>query len=361
MRSIQELKQNLKIEAITLLKSLHIIMQRLFLCLLSCFPILFLTSCAYSKTSSYDYPLIPKNKNKDLSENFMNIKLLGSLALNQSRINSLPISELSGIAWDEDEQILYAVSDEGLLYHLNLTFEDGKMKSMEVVYATRLKDKVGDKLRGKYSDSEGLSVINGNNQKKGDSKLVISFENKPRIAEYSTQGALLAKIKIPKKLRKKKYYRSKNKALESVIIHPKYGRITAAEYPLKKDDIKYQTLYSVSKKAPGKVWHFDASSATNSAITGLEVLPDGNILVLERAYQSPITPIIMNLRRVFLNDCNKKNECKTESIASFNGIDGWLLDNFEGLAHLHGNQYLVVSDDNGNPLQRTILVHFEIN
>ncbi|MEE9327995.1 MAG: esterase-like activity of phytase family protein [Cocleimonas sp.] len=294
----------------------------------------------------------------------MQIKLLGSIALNQSRINSIPISEFSGLAWDTDEQILYAISDEGRLYHLKLGFDSNKLTSMEVVYATPLNDIIGSKLKGKYSDSEGLSIINGNNKIKGDTQLIVSFENKPRVAKYSTKGKLLAKVKIPKKLRKRKSYRHKNKALESVTIHPKYGVITAAEYPLKKNHMKKHTLYATSysdtKKSAKKVWHFAASHATNSAVTGLETLPDGNILVLERAYQNPITPIIINLRRVYLDNCNKKQHCKVETIANFNGIDGWILDNFEGVTHLRENQYLMVSDDNNNPLQKTILVHFEI-
>jgi hypothetical protein len=323
-----------------------------------------LTSCAYSKASSYDYPILPKDKDAGITESFMQIKLLGSIALNQSKFNSIPISELSGLAWDIDEQILYAISDEGRLYHLKLGFENNSLKSMEVIYATNLNDTIGRKLKGKYSDSEGLSIINGNNKVKGYTELIISFENKPRIAKYSTKGTLLAKVKIPKKLRKRKNYRHKNKALESVTLHPKYGVITAAEYPLKKDHIKNHTLYATSysdtKKSSKKVWHFAASHATNSAVTGLETLPDGNILVLERAYQNPITPIIINLRRVYLDNCNKKKQCKVETIANFNGIDGWILDNFEGVTHLRENQYLMVSDDNNNPFQKTLLVHFEI-
>lgn len=336
-------------------KSLNNPIQGLFLLLLL-FPI---TSCATPKTNSSDYPITPQLDSK-LNQKYMHIKILNSIVLNQKKINSLSISELSGLAWDQDEQILYAVSDYGILYHIKLSFKDAKLEAMKVVYATPLKNKKGKALRGKYSDSEGLSLTNGNNNHKGDSRLIVSFEGKPRLAKYSPKGVLLAKLKIPRKLQKRKNYRSKNKALESVTVHPKYGPLTASEYPLKKDNIKYQTLYSTSWKAVGKVWHFAASKATNSAVTGLETLPDGNILIMERAFFSPFTPVVFNLRRLFLDNCNKKQECKTETLARFDGSDGWLLDNFEGLTHLRDNQYLVISDDNKNPFQRTILVHFEI-
>jgi len=308
-----------------------------------------------SQHASY-YSILPQGKNTQISEDFMQIKLLGAIRIKSFKVNSLPVKELSDLAWDKDENLLYAISDEGLLYHLQLTVNQDGLQNANVKFAIQLKDKHGKKLKGKYSDSEGLAIINANNGIKGDSQLIISFENKPRIAYYTPQGAFIKKVRIPKILRKRKYYRSKNKALESVTVHPEYGILTAAEYPLKKYHKDYQSVYS----STGKIWHFPASPATNSAITALEVLPNKDILILERAYKDPLTPIKIYLRRLKIKQCDKQKNCKTQAIASFNGADGWLLDNFEGLAHFKDNQYFMVSDDNGNPLQKTILILFEI-
>jgi len=329
---------------------------RLLFCLLTISTTSLLVSCTQAKTSSkldsYNYPIAPDRSNIE----FMKIQLQGSIALRPTKVDSLPVHELSGLAWDEDEQLLYAVSDEGLLYHLRVNIIDNKLQALKIVAAMQLKDIEGVAIRGKYSDSEDLSLLNGNNGKKGDSELIISFENKPRIIRYSTQGKFLKKVKIPKKLRKRKYYRNKNKALESVTTHPKYGILTAAEYPLKSHPITQQTIYSSS----GKEWHFPAAKERNSAITSLEVLPNGDILILERAYVNLFTPIAINLSRLKLDQCDKKNVCKKESIARLSGADGWLLDNFEGLSHYRGNQYFLVSDNNKNPLQKTILMLFKV-
>ncbi len=286
----------------------------------------------------------------------MNISLLGSLGMKLSKFNGLPVTELSGIAWDNDEQRLYAVSDEGLLYHLKLSIKHRQLEDMEIVFARRLKNKQGKPLKGKYSDAEGLALLNSNNGKKGDSRLVISFENKPRISYFNPQGLFIKNLNIPEKLTKKKNYRNKNKALESVTYHPEYGFLTAAEYPLKKDKKTYQTVYSAS----GKAWHFPAAAAENSAITGMETLANGDLLILERAWKNTFTPIVISLRQLHLKDCNKKHECKTRNIATLSGADGWYLDNFEGLAHYKNKQYLMVSDDNQHPLQNTVLVLFEV-
>lgn len=344
-------------------KPINLIIHGLFLCLIV-LSIAFSTSLqakdATAKeisanntpSKAYSYPISPDRTNIK----HMQIQLLGSLALKPSKVNSIPVLELSGIAWDRDEQLLYAVSDEGLLYHLKLTLKDSKLSDIEVIFATQLKDINGLPLAGKYDDSEGLSLINNSNGKKGDSELIISFEKKPRISRYSPQGEILANIKIPKYIHKKKYFRHKNKALESVAVHPKYGIITAAEYPLSSHPLTEQTIYS----STGKQWHFVASKETNSSITGLEILPNGDALVLERAYSNPLTPIDIKLRRIKLEECNKNHVCKTETIASFNGADGWLLDNFEGLAHIKDNQYLIVSDNNKSLFQKTIFMLFEV-
>jgi hypothetical protein len=286
----------------------------------------------------------------------MGINLITSMGLRLETNTRNTVSELSGIAWDEDQNMLYAISDEGVLYHLKLAFEKGRLLNVAVENAFLLLGKNKKPLRGKWKDSEGLSLVNGNNAKPGDSELLISFEKKPRVVRYTTKGEYIGEIRLPKKLWRKKNYRHKNKALESVTLHPQEGIITATEFPLKKHSIKHQTLYS----AKGKEWHFQAASAEKSAVTGLETLPDGNILVLERAWAGIKKPVVISLSEVKLNQCDANRECQKNTIATMSTNDGWMLDNFEGLTHFRNNQYLMVSDDNEHPLQSTVLVLFEI-
>lgn len=327
--------------------------QWLFSCLIG-FSSLFLFSCSSGQTKPDSYPITITPKYIDTD--FMQLKLNGSIALKSTTFNAIPVKELSGIAWDNDEELLYAVSDEGYFYHLKVSLKNNQLDGLKVVYAVKLSDSNGNPLKGKYRDSEGLSTLNTNNGKKGDTQLLISFENKPRIEKFSPKGRMISQIKLPKKIRKKNKFSSKNKALESVTYHPKYGVITAAEYPIKNRDKNIQTLFSSN----GKEWNFERSKAPNSAITGLEVLPNGDVIVLERAYLNPITPVVINLRRLQLDQCRKNKVCKTEAIARFDAADDWSVDNFEGLAHYKANQYFMISDDNNSVFQKTILVLFEV-
>ncbi len=357
-RKLQFLKQ-LNEQRVTLLKPSTVFCPRLFLWVLV-LPLTLLSACSFNNANAYNYSIAPENYHKDkldkINTPFMRVNILSSFLIKSKITNSLPVIELSDLAWDEDEQLLYAISDEGLLYHLKIEIKNKRLQTVTIIAAMNLKDKNKLPLKGKYSDAEGLAIRNSNNGKQGDSELIISFENKPRIAKYSNTGKYINKVKTVKKLRKRKYFRSNNKALESVALHPKYGVLTASEKPLKAIPLNKQTVYS----SKGKEWHFAASKVKNSSITAIEVISKDKILILERAYNGLFSPIVISLRQLNINKCNSVNLCETEEIATFDSSDGWVLDNFEGLTHVRDNQYLMVSDNNNSPLQKTILVLFEI-
>lgn len=145
--------------------------------------------------------------------------------------------------------------------------------------------------------------------------------------------------------------------MEALAYHKRYGLIVATEYPIKKDNKKIQTLYSASSHE----WKFKAAAAKNSAVTALEVMDDGNILVLERAYSGLLSPLVITLKKVFINQkCHKKRLCKDEVLATFDNSKGWSVDNFEGLAKVGKDRYIIVSDDGDNFYQDTILFYFRV-
>lgn len=326
-----------------------------FLLLLTFSQLIFLGACSSSYSNIAIYDIKPLNFNK---EELPYLHILDSKSLHLKDKKQKSITELSGIAWDNDEEILYAVSDEGVLYHLGLEIKDDQLLSVEVLeqYAFFSKDK--KILKGKWSDTEGLALRNNNNGKKGDSQLIVSFENKPRVILYTPTGKFIKPIKIPKKLTKRKSFQNKNKALEGVTYHDKYGVITAGEYPLKEKPKNVHTLYS----AQGHEWSFMKSKAKNSAITGLEMLDGGvKLLVLERAWSGIANPLKIRISSINTEKCDKLNFCQQTILGDLSTGDGWQLDNFEGLAALGENHFLMISDDNQSKLQRTVLVLFSVD
>ncbi len=291
------------------------------------------------------------------------IEVRGSLNIRELEYAGELLAELSGIAWDEDESILYAVSDEGVLFHLQLQFRGDSLVDAKVTAAWPLQDEAGKRLTGKWKDSEGLAVILSNNAKLGDTQLLVAFERRPRIVRYSVQGEFLGTVDIPDELEDRKSYFKSNKALESLAIHPVYGVITSPEYPLKADADDIISIFSQH----GKIWGIRRSPIENAAVVAMEVLNDGSVLILQRAYKSPFHPLIIILSQVVLDEscemrvANRQNSlCVRVDLATLSTAKGWALDNFEGLTMYNNNAFLMVSDNNGAGIQRTLLTYFHL-
>lgn len=312
-----------------------------------------IAACA---TSPFSRPVIFSEQHQ-VGDTYMELGLRGTLELANDEINGLKLTELSGLAWDEDERLLYAVSDKGYLFHLRPTIANNTLIRVTPLSAHRLQSKP---LSSK--DSEGLAILNGNNGITGDTQLVISFEGKPGIARFSPEGKLLANYTLPTLLKNANNYYEPNKALEAVTVHPRFGIITAPEWPLKlKDTVDSipngQHLHSIYVVQDGnKRWTFPAYPTANSAVVALEALEDGSVLVLERAFVSILQPLIISLRRLWLSG----EESKFEQIGVFDSSQGWNVDNFEGLTHHRDNYFFMVSDDNDQDLQRTLLIYWEL-
>jgi len=294
-----------------------------------------------------------------VGDSFMQIRLHGAVQMNHPVVNGIETASLSGLAWDEDEQILYAISDMGELFHLRPIIQNHVLKDVEVLKAYVLTDTEGKKLPKDSTDSEGLSLLNGNNGVKGDSELIISFERKPKITRVRPDGMQLDEYTLPETLQNSKLYVNNNKMLESVTLHPEFGILTAPEYPLKNFPQDKITVFSLD----GQQWQFPRHTAPNSAVVAMEALADGSLLVMERAYVSPLLPLIMSLRQVELKHCVdcEAGENPVQDIAIFNSALGWHVDNFEGLTHHQGSFFFMVSDDNNNRItQKTLLNYFEM-
>ena len=282
---------------------------------------------------------------------FMNIKILDQKKLSFDKIKNITFAELSDLTYDTKTQTLYFVSDKGLLFSFNAHFSD-KIDMLIPLRATKLKNKKAKRFKKWKRDSEGLTLD-------GKGRLLISFEGKAKIGWFHKNSArfgnMIRKYKIPKTLQNTKNYRSKNKSLEALAWHDKYGVLTATEWPLKRDYKKRQTIYALS----GKRWHFEAEPEGKSGLVAMEVMDDGNILVMERSYTGFLNPFVVTLKKVYINGC-KQAMCKTKVLAKMSNHSGWDLDNFEGLARVGENRYVMISDDNGNFFQRTLLIYFEV-
>jgi hypothetical protein len=276
------------------------------------------------------------------------IKLLDQKSIDIKKISGVKFAEISDLAYDREKQKLYMLSDEGKLFQFDAAFTDRSM-TLTPISGHYLHKKNQKHLKHSESDSEGMSFD-------GKKRLWVSFEGNPRIAHIDTNGTVLKYADLPSSIPALKRLRGRNKSLESLTWHPRYGLITALEYPQKGVPLSHQTLYGMT----GKRWGFIIRGIYHPGVTAIETMDDGNMLVLVRSVDKKHFRIVIALLKVYLNTGNKNSVCRSEILAKFSTDDGWALDNFEGLTRISPYRYLMVSDNGNDFFRKTLLIYFEI-
>ncbi|MDX1432825.1 MAG: esterase-like activity of phytase family protein, partial [Gammaproteobacteria bacterium] len=213
-------------------------------------------------------------------------------------------------------------------------------------------------------DAEALVARGARNGRRGDTRLVVAFERHPRVAEFDPEGRHLGELELPAVLADPAAYADDNAALESLAEHPELGLLTAPE----------RALASGASPAPGAAagprvsmhslagmrWDYPLHPAPNAALVDLAALPDGRLVSLERGHGMMYLPVIITLGLSRPRLENQGAPLAVETLAVLDTSKGWSLDNFEGLAWHEGMRFFLVSDDNFNDLQRTLLVYLEV-
>jgi len=289
---------------------------------------------------------------QDLRHEKFTLRLLAVATLSNISLNGLKVSELSGLAWDQDEKLLYALSDNGYILDLQPVFSGHTLQDIRLHSGHRLLDENGKPLKYRQADSEGLAIEHGNNGQHGDTRFIVSFERIPRLIRYKPDGTFESAVTLPPGLEDVARYRGDNKELEAVTIHPAFGILTGPELPLRDTESGTLNIYSLHSDH----WAFPAHDQTNGALVDMTALNDGRIIALERAYGGLLSGIQTTLHRIIFNG----KQMQADQIHTFTPEEGLFDDNFEGITHLDENYFMMVSDDNNHPLKRTLLVYFEI-
>ncbi|MBI3570663.1 MAG: esterase-like activity of phytase family protein [Gammaproteobacteria bacterium] len=278
---------------------------------------------------------------------------LGMLELPDITVDGLRLSQLSGLAWDDDDEILYAISDKGALFHLRPVLRDGKLAKLQLLKAVPLREAEGKPLKGRRADSEGLDILKGRNGRKGDAELVISFERFPRIVRYRPDGTVISEYPLPAPLNDRNSYRDSNKMLESVCVDEKLSVLTLPEDPLLNERPGYNRIFNVT----GGSWLIPTMGEFRPS--AIECLGSGRVLILERDFGRLLGRAVA-LRIATLVGDSGESVAAVETVALLDTAQGYQIDNFEGLTRHKGNRFFMVSDNNDLFVQRTLLLYFEL-
>lgn len=277
------------------------------------------------------------------------LTLSGEAEIPTESSGEIEVDELSGIGWDADEGLAYAVSDHGSLHHLRLTVEDGQLVGAQIEASYALTDQGGEPLE--FTDAEDLAVVNGDNGVTGDTELLIVMEDGPSAARFSPRGERLEDVDLPTALTDKDAYAKKNRGLESIALHPTHGLITAPESPISGPAEGMHRLYA----ADGATWDIPESVPGESRLKAITMTGGGDLLVMER-FKVGKGQQEAHLRHVALSECRVGDTC---AVTEFS-IDGQpaLPGNYEGMTALPDGRILMVTDQaakDGEPTTLTLL------
>lgn len=255
----------------------------------------------------------------------------------------------SGLAVSPEGKRMLAVSDRGAWLSARLVYDaGGGLAGLAEARLGRLMALDGLPLRGKAdSDAESLALM-------PDGSLLVSFERRHRLLLYPGPFSLQGRprrLDMPAWLADAPY----NNGVEAVASLAGGRILLLAE----RHGGPGRTLGALGD---GRQWRkvFYATSE-DFAPTAAAALPWGGLLVLERRY-SLSQGVSARLMLVPAADIAPGSTMKGRQVALL--APPLLVDNMEGMAIRKGPQgsalVYLISDDNFSPLQRTLLMMFQL-
>jgi hypothetical protein len=265
----------------------------------------------------------------------------------------------SDLAVSADGREILAISDEAHWLRAKLSYaESGDLASMSDAQIAPMLDLAGKPMRGKEGDAEGLALERANDL---NGPVVVSFERDVRVWRYDlTSGFAARPHPIPigdwtKALRT-------NAQLEALTLIKPETLLVLAESRIGGEDIR-AAFETYSAQAGANSRPLSVVPNAPFLVTGAANAPEGGILILERRY-SLLGGVGMEVRRVGAGELKPGARIEGEVLANLSFQDA-NIDNMEGIAVRRGAEgetlLYLISDDNFSPLQRTLLLMFELN
>lgn len=276
------------------------------------------------------------------------------LASDDERFGGLSSLELSA-----DGTGLLAVSDRGFWFKADLTYTDDHLSGLKDPVMAPILGPDGKPFKGKVrSDAEALA---GWEPMRIDGKVIVGFESRARAGLYDLGKdgfkARFKDLKLPKAVAKG----PSNQELEAIgrfASGPLAGSLLAISELNKDENGDIRAWVWGGKKA----FSFAIKQYEDYAITDLAILPDGDVLTVERSFSGTSLPG-MAIRRIKTEDI-VADGAVAPSLVFSGRMPFYRIDNMEGIAvsKLNGEtRVTVISDNNYRPqFQRTLLLQFAL-
>ncbi|HEY8594646.1 MAG TPA: esterase-like activity of phytase family protein [Devosiaceae bacterium] len=265
---------------------------------------------------------------------------------------------LSGITFTSAGNRLAMVSDRGNFVSGRLVYDKaGQPIDFTDMTIAPIENSGGKELPSAFSrDAEAIETVNRDGR---PAAVRVGFENLTRVADFDLADARptgpARPVTIPRELSAIRT----NQSLEAVCIAPPASPIAGStllitESAAASDGAHAAWLLGRNDKGPLSLSDMAGSNPTDCAF-----LPNGDLLVLERGIS--LFSFTMHLRLIPAGEVRPSNTMTGRVILSGSGSD---IDNMEGVAVHQGpdgeTRILLVSDDNFNDWERTLLLEFAL-
>lgn len=263
----------------------------------------------------------------------------------------------SGLALDIKGDRLLAVSDAGSWLSARLEYRGDRLSGLSETRIGAITRKGGQPLKkGRYRDAESLVALS---PARIEGRYLIGFEHKHRIDKYAFRKGKLrgpaGHRKIPAKLKRMR----RNEGLEAIGIL-RGGRYAGALVMFAERLLSPRGDHTGAIVVKGRASPLYLARRDDFNITDVKGLRDGGLLVLERRFIRSALRLDIRLRRVRAREIAPGARLTGEVL--LDAGPGLTIDNFEGLAVSEtpdGETVItLISDDNFNFFQRTLLVQF---
>ncbi|MFN3170246.1 MAG: esterase-like activity of phytase family protein [Hyphomicrobiales bacterium] len=282
------------------------------------------------------------------SNQFGPLTYLGGLALTSRHRD---FEALSGLTMQGDRVIM--VTDEGDWVTATLQSEiDGTPTGITDARIGPLLNTDGTPMQSKrLADAEAVTLV-------GDELWVANERNQPIRAYDLRDGALTGQARLP--LGSQAPLQSSRNAGPEALVHITAGPLSGQTILFLEEQWRSAPLENAARIGPdGELTLFQIRRLDRYAITGAAMLPGGDLVIVERFFTWD-DGIFMRLRWLPADEIASG---AVEGRMLLDADGGTVIDNMEGIAvsdHPDGPILTLISDDNGNFFQRTVLLRFQI-
>jgi hypothetical protein len=268
----------------------------------------------------------------------------------------------SGLVVSRDGKRMLAQSDDAHWLRASLVYDrHGNLIGIQHAQLADMLDVHGRKMSKVGGDAEGLDAVT----KAGpDGAVVVSFEQSPRIWRYDLSHSLDVRptaVNIPKSV---DVLDGSNLGLEGLTVLKPGTLLAVSEAPHDVEGrmdawlVPYGSHVAADRYGELHVLRHPPYEISDAAMG-----PSGkHLYILERHYFGLIGGVVIAVREIDARDVKPGATLGGREIARFTMREN--IDNMEGLAlsqSADGKTFLyMISDDNYNPLQRTLLEMFEL-